>query len=112
MAPGTLEVAITHGMNRGSGSAGQPEGGTGERNAKMKGAVRHVRFRTSDSGCRVSTGLSNGEVTTDPGGSCWWRAGLGWEGDEGEDMSTSISLWNLGWSGERRGRVEAGGRCS
>ena len=72
MAPGTLEVAITHGMNRGSGSAGQPEGGTGERNAKMKGAVRHVRFRTSDSGCRVSTGLSNGEVTTDPGGSCWW----------------------------------------
>lgn len=50
MAPGTLEVAITHGMNRGSGSAGQPEGGTGERNAKMKGEVRHVRFRTSDSG--------------------------------------------------------------
>ena len=46
-------------------------------------------------GCRVSTRLSNGKVTTDPGGSCWWRAGLGWEGDEGEDRSTSISLWNL-----------------
>ena len=63
-------------------------------------------------GCGVSTGLSYGEVTTDPGGSYWWRAGLGCEGDEGEDMCTSISLWNLGWSGERRGRVEAGERCS
>ena len=42
MAPGTLEVAITHGMNRGSGSAGQPEGGTGE--IKLIEHLKHGSF--------------------------------------------------------------------
>lgn len=51
-------------------------------------------------GYRVSTELSNGEVTTHPSESGWWRLELGWEGEVGEDMTTSsvdISFWNLGW---------------
>lgn len=87
-----LPVATTQGTHRKGLRGRAPESGV--QGAKMKGVVRRVRFRESDSG------LSHAS---------FHESAL--EGDGGERRATSrgdVSFWDLDWGRDREGREKTG----